>query len=90
MQEVINKQTEKILRFLIKESFTIPFASFARNLVTWVANFPRSSLVVFFHDHVTCLWQATLLELHLSVSHKQIFYDHVCGSPPVNDFVEGC
>jgi len=67
-----------LLRFLIKESFTIPFASFTGDQkVTWSANFPRSSLVVIFHDHVTCLWQATLLELHLFMSHKQLFYNHV-------------
>jgi len=36
--------------------------------VTWSANFPQSTLVVSSHDHVTYLWQATVLELCLFVS----------------------
>jgi len=43
------------------------------------ANFPWSSLVVFFDDHVTCLWQAIPLELCL----------YLCQSPLVHDSVEG-
>ena len=110
-----------MLWFLEKESFIIPFASFAEilvtwstklsmvqfgqnfpqfmswevqlstvydswlrncllylllllleSLVTWSAKLPQFSLVVIFHNHVTCFSYAPLFELHSFVSHEQI------------------